>query len=179
MVICLSWLALVFILLIELIAGEWARIRNACVKEKNIWRGYVNTIEQCKSRCFSRYNCRSIEFQSSSFFCHLSNATSKDIEYYEPCFEDASDWFFTEYDGWKDIRSGCIKGHNFDAVFVETIDECKLKCQQTANCRSIDFRGLNGLCHLSTESSASKHYVEPCYARGYVFTERVDLKDKC
>ena len=155
-------------------SGAWTSVRNGCIKDKNIWKGFFKSIENCKKFCYRNKCCRSIEYRMTRNECHLSNFTSSDVDYYEPCYENPSDWLFAEYSIWKEVRSACIRGNNYHAYLVNSLEECKLKCQQDSRCRSVDYRGINGLCHLSEATSESYAYTEPCYTQGYVYTERTD-----
>ncbi len=64
---------------------------------------------------------------------------------------------------------------NNKVIYVRNLAECLHKCmQQTSfNCRSIDYRTSNGCCNLSTSTSTSSNYREPCYNNGFVYTERL------
>lgn len=53
------------------------------------------------------------------------------------------------------------------------MDLCE--ASQNFNCCSIDFRPVDGQCHLSTETSLSVgdgHFVVPCPSDGFLFAER-------
>ena len=62
----------------------------------------------------------------------------------------------------------CITQENID-IFggIESMKECKMKCEETPECKSIDYLGTLELCYTSKYNSktASKYFHKPCTSR--------------
>merc|ERR1739838_1057416 len=74
---------------------------------------------------------------------------------------------------WTRGTNACIRGNNNLRLNDLSLDDCKDRCQvQTEfDCRSVEYHSSSRRCWLSTETSQSSSYNQPCHNRGWTFTE--------
>jgi len=70
---------------------------------------------------------------------------------------------------WSDIiPDKVITGRNVDVVPQGDLDQCKLACETTDGCKSVDFVASRGVCSLNKVTADT---VKLSYKANYVFTE--------
>ncbi|KAJ8020602.1 hypothetical protein HOLleu_40237 [Holothuria leucospilota] len=83
-------------------------------------------------------------------------------------------------DYWSETMMACIRGYN-DLLIEDTdnIEVCKELCveEESFACLSVDFGSHD--CYLSSRNrhniDSSDDFVVPCYAKSYVYAERIDI----
>ncbi|CAL4220329.1 unnamed protein product [Meganyctiphanes norvegica] len=159
---------------------RWSKIKYACIRSNNYktFNGIL-TMGDCKGKCVNEggINCQSIDYNSQSKDCHISEARSDSGDYTEPCYLDG--WQYTELlinadKRWSKIKYACIRSNNYKTFNgILTMGDCKGKCVNEGgiNCQSIDYNSQSKDCHISEARSDSGDYTEPCYLDGWQYTE--------
>jgi len=146
----------------------WSQVKRACIRQRNDEFVRTPNLKQCKLYCEdeSGFPCKSVEFNTKTYQCHLSKYTRRSAEedYMEPCI--FPNWEYSEMVEWDPPINACTKGAKSEAKWegtVESVRVCLTKCRDADlfACRSVEFESTSRTCYLfNTQETSDRR--RPC-----------------
>ncbi|ELU05328.1 hypothetical protein CAPTEDRAFT_193024, partial [Capitella teleta] len=136
----------------------------------------IISLDVCKTYCLDNIDCKSVSYYGLLGTCHQQYKNSRTAnptyalgyEFLDKVCDDDAEFQQCFMGNWMDNKE--LLEHTSIINSLISLDECKSKCLNNVDCKSVSYNGLFGTCYQQHKNSET---ANPTYHLAYEFLDKI------